>query len=262
MPLAELGDVRLNYLDQGNPAGAPVVFLNATGCDLSLWDAVVARLSPDLRLIRFDMRGHGRTSCPPAPYTMGALIRDAEALLDHLCVRDCVLVGLSIGGMVAQGLAVKRLDMVRAVVLSNTAAKLATPAIWADRIAMVRDKGTGAIVDDTMAAWFPDRFRKTAAYPAWRDMFLRQPDQAILGFMAAISGTDFYTTTASLTLPTLVIAGGRDGVTPPDLVRELAGLIKGAKFHLIRGGGHVPCIDQPDDYAATLNSFLKEIGHD
>ncbi len=83
-----------------------------------------------------------------------------------------------------------------------------------------------------------------------------------MGCAAAIAGTDFYETTATLRLPTLAIAGANDGSTPPDLVRETADLIPGARFHLMRGAGHLPMAEQPADYAATLATFLREIGHD
>ena len=106
MLMADLGDLCLHYRIDGDPEGAPVVFANSLGTDLRLWDKVVALMPPGLKLIRYDMRGHGLSDAPPAPYAMGALVRDLERLLDHLAVRDAVLVGLSIGGMVAQGLAV------------------------------------------------------------------------------------------------------------------------------------------------------------
>ena len=122
MNILDLGDIQLHWREDGDPAGWPVVFANALGTDFRLWDRIVPLLPKSLRLIRYDMRGHGLSSCPPGPYAMGALVRDAERLLDALGVKDCVFVGLSIGGMVAQGLAVKRLDLVRALVLSNTAA--------------------------------------------------------------------------------------------------------------------------------------------
>ena len=95
MMIADLGDVKLNYRVDGAADGAPLVFANSLGTNLHLWDAVLPRLPKGLRIIRYDKRGHGQSSVPPAPYSMGALIRDAEALLDHLKVRDCVFVGLS-----------------------------------------------------------------------------------------------------------------------------------------------------------------------
>ncbi|MCB2116829.1 MAG: 3-oxoadipate enol-lactonase [Rhodobacteraceae bacterium] len=261
MHILDLGDVRLHWREDGDPAGRPVVFANSLGTDFRLWDKVMALMPKGLRLIRYDKRGHGLSSCPEGAYSMGALVRDAERLLDTLGVKDCVFVGLSIGGMIAQGLAVKRLDLVRAMVLSNTAAKIATPAIWSDRIAAVRSGGIEAIADATMERWFSKPFRETAEVKGWRAMMVRQPVEGYIGCCAAISGTDFYTPTSGLSLPTLAIAGTEDGSTPPDLVRETAELIKGARFELIRGAGHLPCVEKPAEYAALLRSFLHSVGH-
>lgn len=261
MNIARLQDVSLHYREDGDPGGAPVVFANSLGTDLRLWDAILPLLPQGLRVIRYDKRGHGLSSCPPAPYAMGALVSDAERLLDHLNVRDCVFVGLSIGGMIAQGLAVKRMDQVRAMVISNTAAKIGTKEMWDDRIAAVQADGIEALADPVMERWFSKAFRATPEIELWRNMLVRQPAQGYAGCSAAISGSDFYTTTASLTLPTLAIAGTEDGSTPPDLVRETAGLIRGSRFELIRGAGHLPCVEKPAEYAALLNSFLKDIGH-
>src|SRR5690606_6054978 len=129
-------------------------------------------------------------------------------------------VGLSIGGMIAQGLAVKRLDQIRAMVLSNTAARIGTAAMWDERIASVRDNGIESLADGVMQRWFSKDFRATPDLIQWRHMLTRTPAEGYMGCSAAISGTDFYTTTATLTLPTLAIAGSEDGSTPPDMVRE------------------------------------------
>ena len=115
---------------------------------MRLWDKLVPLLPRELRIIRYDKRGHGLSSCPRAPYSMGALVHDAERLLDHLGVKECAFVGLSVGGLIAQGLAVKRLDLIRAMVLSNTGAKVGTADMWADRIAAVREGGIESVADD------------------------------------------------------------------------------------------------------------------
>lgn len=255
----DLGDVTLAARDEGE--GAPVLFLHALGADLTVWDEVVAALPPGLRALRYDMRGHGRSDVPPGPYAMGALIRDAERFLAARGLRDAVVVGLSLGGLVAQGLAVKRLDLVRGLVLSNTAARIGNPDIWAARMAAVRAGGTAAIAEATMARWFSRRFRAEGREAPWRARLLSTPVEGYLGAMAAVSGSDFYTTTATLRLPTLAIAGAEDGATPPDLVRETAELIPGAEFRLIRGAGHLPCVEKPAEYTAVLVEFLDRIAH-
>jgi 3-oxoadipate enol-lactonase len=261
MRIAPLGDVALHYQVDGPEHAPAIVFANSLGTDLRLWDPVMRFLPKGLRIIRFDKRGHGLSTCPPLPYSMGALVTDTEKLLDHLGVANCVFVGLSIGGMIAQGLAVKRLDLVRAMVLSNTAAKIGNTEMWNQRIDAVRAGGIERLADAVMERWFSAAFRARPELELWRNMLTRQEDDGYIGCSAAISGTDFYTTTASLRLPTLGIAGSEDGSTPPDLVRETVDLIPGSRFHLIRRAGHLPCVEQPEEYAQVLTGFLREIGH-
>lgn len=261
MHIADLGDVKIHYRIDGDPDGAPLVFGNSLGTDMRLWDPILPLLPKGLRIIRFDKRGHGLSSQPDGPYSMGALVRDTERLLDHLEVKDCMFVGLSIGGMIAQGLAVKRMDQIRALVLSNTAAKIGTPKIWQERMDAARAGGIEALADATMERWFSKSFRADADLELWRNMMVRQPLEGYLGCCAAISGTDFYTPTSGLRLPTLGIAGSEDGSTPPDLVREMVDLIPGSRFALIRKAGHLPCVERPAEYAELLNNFLAETGH-
>lgn len=261
MDYLDLGDVVLHVKAEGPADGPPVVFANSLGTDFRLWDQVIARLPAGMRLIRYDKRGHGLSTCPPAPYSMGALIRDAEAVCDHFEVKDCVFVGLSIGGMIAQGLAAKRLDLIRAVVLSNTAPKIGTRQMWDDRIATLHKDGLAAMSDMILARWFAPDFYDSPAVMPWRRMLETTPAEGYAGCAAAIAGTDFYATTAALRLPALAIAGDHDGSTPPDLIKEMADLIPGSRFELIRGTGHLPCVENPDAYAALLTDFLTDIGH-
>lgn len=261
MEIADLDDVRIHWRQDGNPQGRPVVFANSLGTDFRLWDKVIPLLPQNLRLIRWDKRGHGLSSCPKPPYGMGALVHDAERLLDYLNVRDCVFVGLSIGGMIAQGLAVKRLDQVRAMVLSNTGAKIGTAGLWQERIDTLRQHGIPAIADQILQRWFDREFRQSAEFEGWKNMLIRTPLDGYLGCASAIAGTDFYTPTAGLRLPTLGIAGSEDGSTPPDLVRETVDLIPGSKFEIIRRAGHLPCVEAPERYAEILTDFFKENGH-
>ena len=99
------------------------------------------------------------------------------------------------------------------------------------------------------------------AMPRIRALLEATNPQGWIGSAHAIAGADFYTTTAALTLPSLVIAGANDGTTPPDLVRETAELIPGYRFHLMQGVGHLPMVEQPETFATLLKTFLAEIGH-
>ncbi|RYH01948.1 3-oxoadipate enol-lactonase [Salipiger sp. IMCC34102] len=252
--------VRLNLREDGDPSGPAVVFANSLGTDLHLWDPIMDLLPAGPRYIRWDKRGHGASDVPKGPYTMGQLVSDAEAVCDALEVRDCVFVGLSVGGMIAQGLAAKRLDIVRALVLSNTGARIGTRALWEDRIAAVKSRGMEPLADGIMERWFTDAFRTSDAVAPWREMVASQSAEGYAGVCAAIAGTDFITPTSGLRLPTLGIAGSDDKATPADLVRETTDLIPGAQFTVIRRAGHLPCVEQPKEYARTLSDFLARTG--
>ncbi|MBF9036051.1 3-oxoadipate enol-lactonase [Rhodobacterales bacterium HKCCE2091] len=247
--------------ESGDSGGPAVVFANSLGTDMRLWDAVLPHLPAGLRLVRYDKRGHGLSAAPRAPYSMGSLVTDAERLLDTLGVKDCVFVGISIGGLIAQGLATKRLDLVRAVVLSNTATKIGTREMWQDRIDAVMAGGTASLSDSIMERWFSKGFRAKDDVDIWRRMVETTGVDGYAGCCAAIAGTDFHATTAALRLPALVIAGSEDGSTPPDLVRELADTIPGARYQLIHGAGHLPPVEMPEKFAALVSDFLRAVGH-
>lgn len=253
--------VKLNWREDGDPAGVPVVFANSLGTDLRLWDQILPLLPSGLRIIRFDKRGHGLSDCPPAPYAMADLVSDAEALLDGLGISDCVFVGLSIGGMIGQGLAARRPDLVHALVLSNTAAKMGDAAMWQTRIDAIRAGGIETLADAVMERWFSPAFLARPDLTAWRNMLTRTPVEGYIGCCHAIAGADLAESTKALTLPTLAIAGREDGASPPDLVQGTARMIAGSRFTVIEGAGHLPCVEDPAAYAALLNDFLKEHAH-
>jgi len=263
MPTATLDGITTRYELTGPEDGPGLVFAHALGTDMSIWGGVIAHLPEGLRILRYDMRGHGAASCPEPPYFMGDLVQDAARLMDHTGVKDAVFVGLSIGGVVAQGLAAERLDLLRAVVLSNTAAKIGTPAMWQERIAAVRAGGLEALADPTMERWFARATRadRPGLVAEARALLLSTPLDGYLGCMEAIGETDLVESTARLRLPALGIAATEDGSTPPDLVRETVMSIPGAQFHLMRRAGHMACVEQPEDYAGAVTGFLRAIGH-
>ncbi len=257
MQIARLNGLTVHWRADGPDDAPALVLAHALGTDLRMWDRLVARL-PDIRCIRYDLRGHGLTQGPPGDYFMGDLVADAAALVEATAGGPCVFAGISLGGVIAQGLAAERPDLVRGLVLMDTAGKIGTPDAWAERVATVRERGVEALADGVLERWFPPDFRTTRAdeIAGWRTMLVRTPAAGYAGCAAAIAETDLRDSTARLSLPALVIAGSEDGSTPPDLVRELAGDIDGARFELIKGAGHLPPIDAPDAVADPLRAFL------
>ena len=245
----------MHYRIDGATSGPTVVFANSLGTDLRLWDSLLPHLPTGLRYVRYDKRGHGLSDLG-GPVTAADLADDAAALLTNLG-GPVIFVGLSIGGLIAQALAANHPDLVRAVVISNSAAKLGTAESWQARIDAVRANGLASIADAVMERWFAPAFRTSPAVTPWRNMMIRTHADGYIAACGALAGADQTTATSALRLPTLVIAGAEDGSTPPDLVRATARLIPGAEFQIIPGTGHLPCVEDPAAYAAILIPFLK-----
>ena len=261
MPVTTIDGLRVRYEISGPDGGRPLVLAHALGLDLRVWDAVLPLLPGDLRVLRYDLRGHGRSDAPEGDYYMGDLVADAASLIEATGFRGAVFVGLSIGGVVAQGLAAERRDLLAGVVLACTAAKIGTEAGWRDRMAQVRAGGIEAIAEGVLEKWFGRAFRRdrAAELAVWRDQLIQCPVAGYLGCCAAMADTDLRLSIAGLRLPVLAMAGSEDGSTPPDLVRETAETIPGARFALIRGAAHMAPIERPEALAGLIAGFLDGI---
>lgn len=252
------GDLHLQVKSEGTQTGRVVMFGNSLGTDMRVWDPVLPYLQDGCRVVRFDKRGHGLSDGPAAPYTMDDIVEDALAVIAHFGLADITFVGLSIGGLIAQGIAAKRPDLLRAIVLMDTAAKIGTTEMWEDRMASVEDLGLTGMSETILDRWFAPGFRNDEMQLApWRNMLTRTPLHGYLGCCAAIAGADFSDTTQSIDVPVMAMAGEHDGSTPPDLVRQTAELC-GGRFHLIKDAGHLPGVEHPKLVAGLINEFLKE----
>lgn len=262
MRAVNVNGLRLHVSEDGAQGGPAVVFANSLGTDLRLWDALLPYLPQEFCYVRFDLRGHGLSESPEGPYSMADLAGDAAGLIGALDLGPVVFVGLSIGGMIGQTLAANRPDLVRALVLSNTAARMGDPEMWQTRIAAIREGGLASMEEPILDRWFGPAFRNTAEAALWGAMLTRTPVEGYLGCCAAIAAADLTASTRALRLPVLTIAGSDDGASPPELVQGTADLIDGAICHVIDGAGHLPCVENPQAFAAILNPFLKEHAHD
>ncbi len=258
MDFLRANGVVLHFEDTGGDKPS-MVFANSLGTDFRIWDKVAARLAHDYRIIRYDKRGHGLSEATPAPYAMTDHVNDLAALMDERRVKQAVVVGLSVGGVIAQGLAAIRPDLVRALVLSNTAHKIGTTESWNARIAAVGKDGLGSIADNVMKLWFTPAFRDpaNAEFIGCRNMLLRSPLEGYLGTCAALRDSDLTESTRALKIPALCIGGDQDGSTPPDLVRSMADLIRGSEFRIVADAGHIPCVEQPAAVASLIQQFLN-----
>lgn len=261
MEIAVLDSVAIHYRLQGPKDGPVLVFSNSLGTDFRIWDEVINRLSK-YRILTYDKRGHGLSDCPSGEWGMGDNVADLARLMDHLGLANVVVCGLSVGGLIAQGLAAERPDLVRAMVLCDTAAKIGNPDMWSSRIKAVQEDGIASIADGILERWFsPDFIKNSPRFSVYKNMLIRTLDEGYWKMSFAISETDLLESTARLKLPAMAMVGVHDGATPPDLVRETADLIEGCRFELIKAAGHLPCVEQPDVVADLLLEFMAEHGH-
>ncbi len=258
MPFVTLNSVTLHYRYRPG-AGVPVVFLNSLGTDLRIWDAVIARLGADVPLLCLDKRGHGLSD--DAPVTMSLLVEDVSALMNHLGLRHAVICGVSVGGMIAQGLAAAWPDLVAGLVLCCTGTRIGDAEGWNARIETVRRDGIAVMAEAILERWFSTRFRRTqtAALAGYRNMLTRTPAAGYAGVCAAIRDTDFTEQSARLSLPTRCLAGAEDLATPPDLVAALAETIPGASIEILDGCGHLPCIETPEVVARSIRDMREAL---
>jgi 3-oxoadipate enol-lactonase len=245
-------------------AGAkpPIVFANSLGTDFRVWDHLVPEISHGHGMMFYDKRGHGLSSINNEAFTIDDLADDLARLMDHYGLRDAILCGLSIGGLIVQALAATRPDLVRAIILMDTGHKIGTAEIWNGRIEAIEAKGLAAISEGTMERWFTAEFRTSRPLELllWRNMLTRTPEAGYLGCARAIRDADFTASTSQLKMPSLCIVGDQDGSTPPELGRELASLIPGSQFEIIKHAGHLPCVEQPRATASLINEFITNPG--
>jgi 3-oxoadipate enol-lactonase len=258
MRFEPIGDITHHVGLQGPGYGRTVVFSNSLGTDFRIWDAVVQRLPEDWRILRYDMRGHGLTGAPDGDYAMETLRDDLLGLLDRLSIERASVVGLSVGGMVAQSLAAAAPERVEALVLCDTAPKIATREIWDERIGAVRAGGMAALAPAILERWFGADFETVnpALHSGMNAMLRAIPPQGYAGVCAAIRDADLTESTARIEIPTLCICGTEDISTPPDQVAAMAERMPNARYEAIEGSGHLPCLDAPAKTAALIAEFL------
>jgi len=261
MAFLKSGNFVQHYRIDGAAGKPTLVFANSLGSDLRIWDDVSARVLPHVRVIRYDLRGHGLSEAPEPPYSAADLALDVIGILDAVKVPQAILCGVSVGGLIAQAAALKHSERVRALVLCDTGARIGTADAWQQRIDKVCDSGVESLVQMTMERWFSASFRERRSNDVrgYSNMLRQTSADGYVGTCAALRDTDYRQALLQIEKPTLVLCGAEDIATPPELGRELAGLIPGAQFSLIDNAAHLPCIEQPEAVAGRMMQFFREV---
>lgn len=251
----------LNFVQQGQ--GPLVVLSHALGCDLTMWDGVAAALQGRYTVLRYDHRGHGRSPATAGACTMDDLADDAAELVRvHAGGAAVHFVGLSMGGMTGQNLAARYPQLVRSLVVANSASHYddAARAMWQARIDTVLAQGVAPIAEGAMQRWFTPEFRADQAHGgAARVAALRAVLEATAAApyavaCDAVARIELDAGNARIACPTLVIAGSRDEATPPAMSQRIAQAIPNASLRSL-DAAHLSAVEQPQAFADLLVDF-------
>lgn len=255
--LATDDGVSLHYRLEG-PEDAPVLVMsNSLGTDHTMWDPQMPALLQRFRVLRYDTRGHGKSSVPKAPYQVDRLGKDVLALMGALDIPKAMFCGLSMGGMTGMWLGVNAPDRFSKLVLCNTAAKIGTEQVWNDRIATVRKSGMAAITPGGIQRWLTEGFIKTNPEMVEKvsALLLSTDPEGYCLACGAVRDMDQRESVAAIRAPTLVIAGTYDLPTPASDGKLLADTIPNARYVELPAA-HLSNVEVVADFTKELTGFL------
>jgi 3-oxoadipate enol-lactonase len=257
MPFLNVGGLPTCYELTGRD-GPVLVLSNSLGTNFPMWDPQTPQLEQRFRILRYDTRGHGRSSVTPGDYSIEELGRDVLGLLDALGMERVNFCGLSMGGMIGIWLGVHAPERLHRLVLCNTAARIGTKEVWNARIATVRRDGMRSVTAAVIERWFTPEFR--AACPQKvahaQQMLENSPPEGYASSCAAIRDMDQRDTVGRITAPTLVIHGAKDPVTPVADTQFLVQQIPGAA-NVELNAAHLSNVEQPETFTEAVISFLS-----
>ncbi len=255
--------INIHYRIEG-PEKAPFVTLShSLATNLSMWEPQMEALTSHYRVLRYDMRGHGGTDAPEGPYSFEQLVGDVVELLGALGIKKTHFIGLSIGGMIGQVMAMQYPALLRGLVLCDTSSRLPDDAkpIWDERMESVRTEGMEAQVEPTLERWFTAPFRQTrsAMMDTVREMIRRTKPAGYIGCGHAILSLDLFDQITGITAPTLIIAGEDDPGTPVSAARAIHGQIKDSELVILKSASHLSNMEQPEAFNEAVTAFLAKV---
>jgi len=259
MPTIENGEISLHYERTGAAGADVLMFSNSLGSNLHMWDKVLPAFESRYQILRYDMRGHGKSSVPAGPYTIDQLGGDVLSLLDHLGVEKVNFCGLSIGGMLAMWLGIRAPQRVKRLILANTSARIGTRELWDQRISTAQTAGMASLALMTLDRWFT---------PSYKD---EHPDEmAMIRAMAAatdprgyvaccqlLRDTDLRGEVSTIIAPALIIGATHDPATPPSDGRAIHAALPGSHYVELNAS-HLSAWERADEFAAAAVKFLSE----
>ncbi len=250
--------LKLAYRVDGPEGAPPLVLINSLGTNLHMWDAQTALLSPTLRVIRFDNRGHGASDVPAEPCTIEQYGGDVLALLDTLGIARAHLCGLSLGGVIAQWCAIHHPERVISATFANTAARVGSEQSWDARIEAVQTGGIAAIHTAVMSRFLSESYRLSQPENTQQisTMLMTTSQAGYIAACMALRSADLRALVPGIHIPTLILAGELDESTPPFQAQELHAAIADSELVIFPATAHLSNVERPQDFSTCLLDFI------
>jgi 3-oxoadipate enol-lactonase len=245
------------YYEVSGSEGAPwLVLSHSLACNVRMWDPQVAAFKDRYRILNYDMRGHGQSSAPAGPYTFDMLADDVLGLMKQCGVARATFVGLSIGGMIGQTLALRSSPPFDKMVLADTTHTQSADMLksWEERIGIAKTQGMKALVPSTMERWFTPAFRDKPEAKKIAEVIAATPVNGYVGCSQAIMKLNTTARLKEIRLPVLAITGESDAAAAG--TRHIGEQVPGAKFVSIAQAAHIANIEQPEKFNQALREFL------
>ncbi len=251
----------MNYELSGKREAPVVVLSHSLSCGLLMWNPQIDALNPYFQVLRYDTRGHGESNAPPGPYTLELLADDVIALIDALGVDRLHFVGLSMGGMIGQCLALNHRDRLKSLTLCDTASVIPSEAqpVWQERLDKARKKGMEALAEETLERWFTPAFLRQdpPMVKLIRKQILATPVAGYMGCAEAIRRLNYLDRISGIGIPTLIIVGEDDPGMPVSSAEAMYKQIAGSTLVVLPSARHLSNVEQAEMFNAALLEFLK-----
>jgi len=253
--------IQMNYELSGKK-GAPVVVLShSLSSSLLMWNPQMNVLNLYFQVLLYDIRGHGDSDTPLGAYTLELLGNDAIGLLDALNINQVHFIGLSMGGMIGQCLALNYPHRLKSLVLCDTASVIPSDAqpIWQERIDKARKKGMEALLEETMERWFTPAFltKNSQMLALIQKQFLATPVSGYIGCAEAIRKLNYLDRLSEIKMPTLIMVGEDDPATPVSASVAMHERISNSKLVILPSARHLSNVEQTEAFNTALLTFLK-----
>jgi 3-oxoadipate enol-lactonase len=259
--MIKINGIEMNY-ELSKEKDEPVVMLShSLACSMVMWQPQMKILESHFRVLRYDLRGHGKSEASEGAYTLEQLASDVIGLLDALELDRVHFVGLSIGGMIGQCLALNYAHRLKTLTLCDTAAIIPEESkpLFEERMSRAKDQGMDALVEDTLGRWFTQPYlkQKSPEVEQIRNQILATPVTGFIGCSEAILGLNYIERLSQIKLPTLIIVGEDDPGTPVAASEAIHQRIQNSKLVVVPSAAHLCNIEQADAFNDALLPFLK-----